>query len=57
MKEQIQDEIGLKIIERPCSIHEIVSAAKEERLIEAFGVSSPSFVQPIGKIVYKDQMI
>jgi hypothetical protein len=54
MAPKIREEIGLKIIERPVSIHEIVSAAREERLVEVLGVSSPSFVQPIGKIVYKD---
>lgn len=43
--------------ERPVSVHELIGAAREERLVEAFGASTPSFIQPISKIVYKDATV
>ena len=48
---------GLKVVERPISIHEILSAAYEDRLIEALGASTPSFIQPISKICFRDACI
>ena len=50
---QIEADTGLKVCERAVSIHELIGAAREERLVEAFGASTPSFIQPISKIVYR----
>lgn len=47
----------MKVQERALSIHEIINSAKEERLLEVFGASTPSFIQPISKIVYRDQTV
>lgn len=43
--------------ERPISIHEILNAHSEKRLVEVIGTSTPSFVQPIKRIVYKGKHI
>ena len=45
------------VSERSVSIHELISAHKEERLLEAFGCSAPSFITPIKRIVYKNDTI
>lgn len=57
MSDEIDRDIGLKVVERPISIHEVISAFKEERLIEMIGVSTSAFVQPINRLVYRDQSI
>ena len=57
LKDEIEKETGMTPIERPVSIHEIINANNEGRLIEMIGCSTPSFIQPITKIVYKDQVI
>jgi len=45
------------VTERPISIHEILNAHSEKRLVEVIGTSTPSFVQPIKRIVYKGKHI
>lgn len=45
------------MVERPISIHEIINAHAEDRLIEMIGTSTPSFIQPINRIVYKENSI
>ena len=35
----------------------MIQASKEERLEEAFGASTAAFIQPINKIVYRDDTI
>ncbi len=54
---QIKNDKGMKVVERDISIHEIINANKEGRLVEIIGCSTSSFIQPINKIVYKDQNI
>lgn len=54
---KIEADTGLKVSERAVSIHELIGAAREERLVEAFGASTPSFIQPISKIVYRDATV
>ena len=51
---QIKNDKGMKVVERDISIHEIINANKEGRLVEIIGCSTSSFIQPINKIVYKD---
>jgi branched-chain amino acid aminotransferase len=47
----------VKVVEKELSIHEIMSASREGRLIESFGVATANFLQPITEIVYKDVSI
>ena len=44
MREQIAQNTGMELVERQISIHEILEANKEGRLIEAFGTSTSSGV-------------
>lgn len=43
-EQQIKKDKGLKVIERDISIHEIINANKEGRLIEVIGCSTSSFI-------------
>jgi len=40
MKELIEKEFDLKVVERECSIHELVNSSKEGRLLEMFGAAT-----------------
>ncbi|MFN9901415.1 MAG: branched chain amino acid aminotransferase, partial [bacterium] len=44
LEQQIKKDKGLKVIERDISIHEIINANKEGRLIEVIGCSTSSFI-------------
>jgi len=44
LKDEIKEETGINVTERAISIHEILNAHKESRLIEVIGTSTPSFV-------------
>lgn len=57
LKDEIEKETGIKALERAISIHEILNTHREGRLLEIIGCSTPSFIQPITKIVYKDKVI
>jgi branched-chain amino acid aminotransferase len=57
LKQKIRDETNMIFEARPISIHELISAYNEERLIEAIGCSTSSHIQPITRIVYKDHNI
>ena len=57
LKDEIHKETGITALERPISIHEIINTHREGRLIEMIGCSTPSFIQPITKIVYKDKVV
>lgn len=57
LKDEIEKETGMLAQERPISIHEIFNANDEGRLIEAFGCSTASLIQPISKIVHRDQVV
>ena len=57
LSDKIQAETGLNVSERYISIHEVINAHAEGRLIEVIGCSTSSFIQPVNKITYKDQNI
>jgi len=44
LHERIEQETGMIIEERPISIHELISAFAEGRLIEAIGCSTSSHI-------------
>ena len=44
-------------MERPISIHELISAYYEDRVVEVIGCSTSSHIQPISKIVYHQHSI
>eukprot|EP01112_Ceratiomyxa_fruticulosa_P014988 TRINITY_DN4356_c0_g1_i1.p1 TRINITY_DN4356_c0_g1~~TRINITY_DN4356_c0_g1_i1.p1 ORF type:complete len:402 (-),score=83.84 TRINITY_DN4356_c0_g1_i1:456-1661(-) len=42
-----------KVSEKPFTIHELITASKEGRLLEAFGAGTAAIVSPISSISYK----
>jgi branched-subunit amino acid aminotransferase/4-amino-4-deoxychorismate lyase len=54
MKDLIEKEFNLKVVERECSIHELVNSSKEGRLLEMFGAATHCPLQPISRVVFKD---
>jgi branched-chain amino acid aminotransferase len=57
LKDKIMKEKGVNIIERDISIHEIVNAHEEQRLLEFFGGSGSSSIQHVDRISFKDKEI
>ena len=57
LKTQIESELGVTVKERDISIHEIVAAFYEGRMIEAIGCSGSSFIQPISRIAFREHNI
>lgn len=47
---------GMDVEERPISVKEIVAAAKERRIQEAFGVGTAATVAPIAKIGFEEDI-
>ena len=46
---------GMKMSERPLSIDEVVAAAEDGRLKEAFGTGTAAVISPVGQITYQDR--
>jgi branched-chain amino acid aminotransferase len=51
----IVKEWGMKISERSLSIDDVISAAKDGRLKEAFGTGTAAVISPVGQITYKGE--
>lgn len=52
----IAREWGLKVEEKPVAVAEVVNAAKEGRLKEAFGVGTAATIAPIATIGFEDEV-
>ena len=48
---------GYRTSERPISIDEVMTAARDGRLKEAFGSGTAAVISPVKEIVYKDQAV
>jgi len=46
-----------RVAERPISIDEVMAAAKDGRLKEAFGSGTAAVISPVGQIVYKEEAV
>eukprot|EP00347_Sterkiella_histriomuscorum_P002388 403368352 len=57
LKDEIEQDTGAKIVVRDVSIHELISAYREFRLIEMFSSSSSSKIQSISRLIYKDNLM
>jgi branched-chain amino acid aminotransferase len=57
LADEIYNEKGVKVVERQISIHEIISAYNEDRMLEFFGGATSSSIQSISRIGYKDQLV
>jgi len=53
----IAREWGIEVEERPIAVKEIVAAAREGRLEEAFGVGTAATIAPIAKIGYEEEIL
>lgn len=47
---------GLEVLEKPVAVQEIISAAKEGRLQDAFGVGTAATIAPIAKIGFDEDV-
>ncbi|MCP4682415.1 MAG: branched-chain amino acid aminotransferase [Desulfobacterales bacterium] len=52
---QLVKDWGMKVSERSLSIDEVISAAKDGGLKEAFGTGTAAVISPVGEITYKDE--
>ena len=50
---QIVKDWGMKVSERSLSIDEVIEAARNGRLKEAFGTGTAAVISPVGEITYK----
>ena len=50
-------DAGYKVTERRISIDEVIQAADEGRLNEAFGTGTAAVISPIGELIYEDKHI
>jgi branched-chain amino acid aminotransferase len=50
---QLVKDWGMKLLERSISIDEVINAAKDGRLKEAFGTGTAAVISPVGQITYK----
>ena len=46
---------GMNVSERSLAIDEVIDAAKDGRLKEAFGTGTAAVISPVGQITYKDE--
>ena len=54
MGEEIEQALGVKVVERQVSIHEIINSDKEARLYSMFGASTHCPLLPINRVCYRD---
>ncbi|MGD9159200.1 MAG: branched-chain amino acid aminotransferase [Desulfobacteraceae bacterium] len=52
---QLVKSWGMKISEKALSIDEVISAARDGRLTEAFGTGTAAVISPVGQITYKGE--
>ncbi|HUU41919.1 MAG TPA: branched-chain amino acid aminotransferase [Desulfatiglandales bacterium] len=52
---KIVSDWGLKMTEKSLSIHEVIDAAKNGSLKEAFGAGTAAVISPVGQITYMDR--
>lgn len=51
---KLASDWGVKVIERPITIDEVLTAANDGRLKEAFGTGTAAVISPVGELMYKD---
>ena len=52
---QLVMDWGLEITEKALAIDEVINAAREDRLTEAFGTGTAAVISPVGQITYKGE--
>jgi branched-chain amino acid aminotransferase len=51
---KLASDWGVKVVERPITIDEVLTAASDGRLKEAFGTGTAAVISPVGELMYKD---
>ena len=54
MSDEIEAQLGAKVIDREISIHELINSDKEDRLLSMFGVSTHCPLQNVSRVCYRD---
>jgi branched-chain amino acid aminotransferase len=54
---QLADDWGIEVAERRISIDEVIEAAKDGSLTEAFGAGTAAVVSPVGEFCYKGENV
>ncbi|WP_456385640.1 branched-chain amino acid aminotransferase [Desulfolithobacter sp.] len=54
---QLARDWGLKVAERPVTIDEIIEAAENSTLKEAFGTGTAAVISPVGELCYRERNI
>lgn len=57
LKEELAREKNVHLVEKQISIHELIHAHSEDRLLEFFGGATSSSIQSISRISFKDETI
>ena len=52
---QLARKWGVKTVERPISIDEVLEASRTGRLKEAFGTGTAAVISPVGELYYKEE--
>jgi branched-chain amino acid aminotransferase len=49
---QLARHLGIKVVERPITIHEVITAAEKGSLAEAFASGTAAIVSPVGELYF-----
>jgi len=52
---QLARKWGVKVVERPITIDEVIEAGSNGALSEAFGTGTAAVISPVGELCYQDQ--
>ena len=52
---QLARKWGMKVVERPVTIDEVIEASIDGSLTEAFGTGTAAVISPVGELCYKDK--
>ncbi|MDD3814997.1 MAG: branched-chain amino acid aminotransferase [Desulfocapsaceae bacterium] len=52
---QLARKWGVKVVERPVAIDEVIEASIDGSLTEAFGTGTAAVISPVGELCYKDK--
>ncbi len=54
---QLARDFGIRVAERPITITEVLTAARNELLREVFGAGTAAVISPVGELSYKDEAV
>ena len=53
---KLAQEWGVKVVERPIAIDEVLAAGKDGSLKEVFGTGTAAVISPVGELMYKNEI-